>query len=856
MLPPTFEHHREPFGIGEHSPRLSWKTVAETGWTQTAYEIEISRASGVVRSGALRSTEQILVPWIAEPLSSREIASVRVRVWGDASTPSPWSAPSDIEAGLLSPDDWSAQPVGATWEDLGSKDDRRPPLLRRGFTLDGPIAKARLYVTAHGVYECEINGSRVGEDVLNPGWTVYDHRLRYQTYDVGHLLKDGANALGAWMGDGWYRGRLGFHGGYHDLYGTDLSLLAQLEVHFEDGRRVTVATDGSWRAETGPIISTGLLDGEVYDAREERASWSEGSYDDGGWEPVGVRHRDAATLIAPDAPPVRCTEERTPVEVIRTPSGRTVLDFGQNLVGRLRLDIDEAADTVITIRTAEVMQDGELYTRTLRGAKATDRFISAGRRQEFEPRFTIHGFRYAEVDGWTGSVEDAVADGRITARVHHTDMERTGWFESSNPLINRLHENVVWSMRGNFVDIPTDCPQRDERLGWTGDIQVFAPTASFLFDCSGMLAGWLKDVALEQLPDGTVPWFVPTIPGGPEWTPPRPGAVWGDVAVLTPWTLWERFGDAGVLREQYVSAKAWVDLVARLAGPDRLWNEGFQLGDWLDPSAPPEDPTASTTDPYLVATAYFARSAERLADTAEVLGEHEDSQYYRLLAEEVRAAFTREYFNGAGVLTSDSQTAYALAIMFDLSDPIDPASGERLAELITEGLNRISTGFAGTNLVSDALTRTGHVDKAYDLLFEESCPSWLYTVLQGGTTIWERWDSLQPDGTVNPGGMTSFNHYALGAVADWLHRFVAGLAPAEPGYRRIEFRPHLDARLESASARHETPYGLAGIQWSISGGIMTINTQVPTGSTGTLHAPNGLVVELSSGSQVQTVISL
>jgi len=404
-------------------------------------------------------------------------------------------------------------------------------------------------------------------------------------------------------------------------------------------------------------------------------------------------------------------------------------------------------------------------------------------------------------------------------------------------------------MRGNFVDIPTDCPQRDERVGWTGDIQVFAPTASFLYDVSGMLSSWLKDVAVEQLPDGTVPWYVPVIPAKHMWTPIRPGAVWGDVAVLTPWVLYERFGDAGILAAQYDSARKWVDLVDRLAGPGRLWNDGFQLGDWLDPAAPPQDPADATTDKYLVATAYFAWSADHLARSAAVLGRTLDARRYAALAAEVRAAFAAEYLLADGTLTSDAQTAYSLALAFDLiPDAARRArAGERLAELVAEARNRIATGFAGTPLVSDALTLAGEIDSAYALLLEPSCPSWLYPVTQGATTIWERWDSQRPDGSVNPGTMTSFNHYALGAVADWLHRVVAGIAPAEPGYRSIAFRPRPGGGFTSASAAHETPYGRASIAWRIDGGDLVVDVVVPTGADATVELPGRAPVAVGSG---------
>jgi len=845
----TLEHHREPLGIGERAPRLSWKNVGGSEWRQAAYEIEFLAAAGVSSSGRTESSESVLVAWPFEELGSRDGGSVRVRVWGADDEPSDWSDSVFFETGLLAASDWIARPVGPTWNEDPDSDERRPPLVRRGFEPQTTPTSARLYVSAHGVCEVELNGRRIGREAMAPGWTSYASRLKYSTYDVTDLIVSGRNAIGAWLGDGWYRGRMGWYGGFHNVFGYDIGLIAQLELRYADGSIDIIATDNTWRVSPGPIIASGIYDGETYDAREEIDGWSNGDFDDSGWERAQTRHRDPATLVAPVSPPVRCTEEVLPISLTTTPGGKQLLDFGQNLVGRLRITVAGARGDAVTISTAEILQEGELYTRPLRSAKSTDRYVLAGRPTEtWEPRFTIHGFRYATVDGWPGDLASAIESGNIVARVYHTDMERIGWFSCSDASVNQLHENVVWGMRGNFVDIPTDCPQRDERVGWTGDIQVFAPTASYLYDCSGMLDSWLRDVAIEQLPDGTVPWYVPVIPAHGKWTPIRPGAVWGDVAVLTPWTLYERFGDAGILERQFESAKLWVDLVDRLAGDDHLWNEGYQLGDWLDPSAPPQDPADAKTDRYLVATAYFAWSASHLAKTAEVLGRAGDAAHYRELAAAIRAAFITEYLDPSGALSSDAQTAYSLAIKFGLvPDELFENAGQRLSQLVADAGNRIATGFAGTPAVSDALTMTGHTDRAYDLLLERECPSWLYAVDQGATTIWERWDALQPDGTVNPGTMTSFNHYALGAVADWMHRTIAGLQAATPGYREITFAPRPGGGITEASARHESPYGTVAISWIATADGLDVVMTVPTGSTARLELTGAAPIELGPG---------
>ncbi|MBR7831763.1 glycoside hydrolase family 78 protein [Actinospica durhamensis] len=846
----SFEHLRSGLGIGVSAPRLSW-TLPGHPLIQDAYELEISRGRDGETSctGRVSGSEQRLVAWPGRPLASRERAGVRVRVWTDgAPSPSEWSEPGVVEAGLLEPCDWVAAPVGAAWPE-DAEGTRRPSRVRRDFELTRPISRARLYITAHGLYEAEINGVRVGDDALSPGWTVYPQRLRYYTYDVTERLSLGANTIGGWLGDGWYRGKYGFDGGTRNIYGTDQSLIAQLEVVHDDGSTTVVATDGTWSAAPSPITESGLYEGEIFDARLHDPAWSTPDRPDAdaGWTAVAVRQRDVRTLVAPQGPAVRCTEEVAPVSILRRDGGRLLLDFGQNLVGRLRITLDAPADTVVTLRHAEVLEHGELAVRPLREASSTDVYVSDGTGpQTWEPRFTLHGFRYAEIDGWPTAQLDP---GAVVARVYHTDMRRTGWFECSDPLVNRLHENVVWSMRGNFVDLPTDCPQRDERLGWTGDIQVFAPTAAFLYDCAGMLDSWLVDVGIEQLPDGTVPWYVPVIPGEPMWTPIQPGAAWGDVSTLTPWLLYQRFGDADLLRRHFETGKKWVDLMDRLAGPTRLWDTGFQLGDWLDPAAPPDDPASGRTDKYLIATAYFAWSARHLARIAQTIGEDLQAHRYKTLADQVASAFRARWAHPDGLMRVDSPTAYALALQFELitSPAARKRAGDRLAELVLADDAKIATGFVGTPLLCDALTEAGHIDVAYSLLLQTQCPSWLYPVTQGATTIWERWDSMRPDGSLNPGGMTSFNHYALGAVADWLHRVVAGLEATSPGYRTIRFRPRPGGRIISAKARHETPYGTAAISWELVADTLNVDVTVPAGCTAELELPGQDPVSLAPG---------
>jgi alpha-L-rhamnosidase len=831
--PPTFEHHRHLIGIGEAAPRLSWIISTDiTRWRQQAYEIELSDGTS---TGWVESPESVLVPWPGAELGSRQRRGARVRVHGRDGSVSDWSPWSWVETGLLQPGDWRAGAAAPPRALLGPPDGPAS-LLRRDFTLRAPVASARLYVTAHGLYDVEINGAPVGDDVLAPGWTSYGHRLRYRTHDVTELLREGGNAIGATVADGWYRGRIGFRGGRSAVYGDRTALIAQLEVTYADGTTDMVVTDEAWQCAPGPVTAASLYDGERYDARLLPPGWSRPGFEAASWLPAEVLDHDPATLVAPTGPPMRRVETLSPVDVLTGPGEETIVDFGQNISGRLRIRVQGPAGHTISIRHAEVLDGGALALRPLRSAAAHDTYTLRGDAdgEVWEPRFTIHGFRYAQVGDWPGELNPA----DVEAVVCHTDLRRTGDFDCSDPLVTRLHHNALWSMRGNFVDIPTDCPQRDERLGWTGDIQVFGPVAAFLYDCAGMMRSWLTDLAMDQAEVGTVPLYVPWVDLGPPTTT-DPMAAWGDAAVVLPWTVYQRTGDLDVLRRQYPSMSAWVDQIAELAGESYLWDTGRQLGDWLDPTAPPDRPFEAQTDPALVATAYLAHSARLVAETAQLLGHADDSARYEQIAGRVRAAFDAAYVSPEGKVTGDSQTAYALALRFGLIAGEDRRAyaGERLVELVRANGHRIGTGFVGTPLICDALTEAGALDDAYRLLLQTECPSWLYAVTMGATTIWERWDAMLPDGTINPGEMTSFNHYALGAVADWMHRTVAGLAPAAPGYRRILVRPRPGGGLTHARAGHDTPYGRAEVSWTVTGERLTLHVQVPPNTTAAVHLP-------------------
>ncbi|MFI7639772.1 family 78 glycoside hydrolase catalytic domain [Nonomuraea sp. NPDC049400] len=684
------------------------------------------------------------------------------------------------------------------------------PYFRGEFTADRQPDQALLEVTGLGIVEPYLNGIRVGDEVLAPGWTSYRHRLQVSTHDVTALIKPGANALGAIVGDGWAAGRIGFEG-KNNHYTDRPALFMRLEMTLGE-QTVVVESDGTWSAGTGAIIANGLFDGETYDARREPYGWSQPGFT-GDWSAVEPFDWNPEALVPVVADPIRRIEELSPVSI----RGK-IVDFGQNLTGWIKLTTTGETGQTITIRHAELLEDGELNVETLRTVRATDRYIHAGGTVTWEPRFTFHGFRYVEIDGPFDEVKAVVV---------HSDMRRTGWLKTSDERLNRLHANTVWSMRGNFVGVPTDCPQRDERLGWTGDINAFAPTAAFLYDVRPVLGSWLADLAAEQRERGFVPWVVPDVLSNPS----APTALWSDVAVSLPWVLYQEYGDAEILRRCYGSMAAFIRDVEGRLDADGLWSSGFQFGDWLDPDAPGDNPAGAKTDRHLVAAAYLAKTTREMADTAELLNT-EDAAHFRALADKVRQAFRAEYVTAKGRIAGETATAYALAICFDLLDPDQEArAGRRLAELVAKAGYKISTGFAGTPLMLPALSRTGHLEAAYLMLMEPGCPSFLYPVTMGATTIWERWDAIAPDGTLNPSGMSSLNHYALGAVTDWLHKTVGGLTPLEPGYRKVLIAPQPGGGLTNAALTHWTVHGDIRISWRVEGRQVRLEVSVPVEAT-------------------------
>jgi alpha-L-rhamnosidase len=846
------EYQQNPVGIDVRAPRLSWRIHAvRRGTMQSAYELRVAtdsaslQRSPVWASGKVASASSILRPYGGPALRSGARYHWQVRVWDDAGRASPWSAPAFWEMGLLERADWTARWITP---DVNEDTTRAnpSPMLRREFSLARDIASARLYVTSRGLNAVELNGQPVGDRLFRPGWTSYDKRLQYDTYDVTPLLHAGPNAIGATLGDGWYRGRLGFEG-KRNTYGKRLGLLAQLVVRHADGRTEIIGTDEQWKASTGPILMSDIYDGETYDARLEKPGWSRPAYNDRALR--GVRQLDggAAALIAPAGPPVRRMHELKPTRILHTPAGQVVFDIGQNMVGWVRVKVSGPAGTTLRLRHAEVLDKaGNFYTGNLRDAAQTVQYtLKGGGAEVFEPHFTFQGFRYVAVEGFPGTPTlDA-----ITGIAVYSDLSPTGTFETSNALVNRLQQNIMWGQRGNFVDVPTDCPQRDERLGWTGDAQVFARTAAFNMDVSGFFAKWLGDVAADQKPNGAVPWVIPDVIGRGT-TGNDASAGWADAAVIVPWTAYLAYGDTGVLVRQYASMHAWVEYMRAQAGERLLWTSGFHFGDWLAFQTVRADYPGATTDKDLIATAYFAHSTDLLARAAEVLGKGEEARSYRALFERIRAAFQREYLTGTGRMTSNTQTAYVLALDFNLvPDSLRANAAGRLSADVRR-MGHLTTGFLGTPALTRMLSENGYLEDAYKLLLNERYPSWLYEVKQGATTVWERWDGQKPDSTFQEPSMNSFNHYAYGAIGDWMYRVVAGLSddPSQPGYKHIVVRPQPGGGFTYAKATLVTPYGEAASGWRLDGNRLLVTAIVPTNTRATVYLPGAQLEQVREGS--------
>jgi alpha-L-rhamnosidase len=792
----------------------------------------------------------VLQAYNGPALQARKRYFWQVKVWTADGLESAWSPVAFWETGLMNSAGWQAK-----WIELTADTTRFSPSLfvRKTFNLSKKIEQARAYVTAHGFYELHLNGRKVSEDLFTPGWTSYGKRLQYQVYDVTSLLKQGDNAAGAMLGDGWYRGTLAW-GGQWRVYGKRLGLLCQIHIRFTDGSETVVMTGDDWKAsQDGPILMDDIYSGETIDARKTIKGWDETGFDDKSWKPVQTGSYDSGNLTASVSVPVRPIQEIKPVRIFKTPKGTLVADMGQNMVGWVRLKVKGPAGTKVVIRHAEVLDKfGEFYTANMRAAKTTATYFLAGTGTEvFEPSFTFFGFRYVSVEGFPGELttED------LTGVVVHSDMTPTGEFECSDGRLNQLQHNIQWGQKGNFVDVPTDCPQRDERLGWTGDAQVFSRTAAFNMNVAPFFSKWLRDVAADQRPGGDVPVVIPDVLNKQGSPTVSVSAGWSDVAVIIPWNMYQVYGDRRLLETQYPSMKAWVEYMHGKAGESNLWRNGSMFGDWLFYLPSPEnasEPDGHTNRDFLC-TAFYANGCKILANSAAALGKKEEAAYYADLFEKVRKAFLQEFVTPSGRTASDSQTSYVLALMFDLlPDNLRQNATGYLASDIKSRRNHLSTGFLGTPYLCHVLSDNDNTDLAYELLFQDTYPSWLYPVKMGATTIWERWDGIKTDSSFQSQGMNSFNHYAYGAIGDWMYRVVAGIEADEPGYKTIRIQPHPTPKLNYARAHFDSSYGRIESGWERSGNQIILRVSVPVNTTANIVLPGTLPDQIMENNEPVT----
>lgn len=738
-----------------------------------------------------------------------------------------WSPSSHLEIALLAPTDWGASMITVDPWPLSSEGSARPLCFRRTFDVASIIRRARLYITSYGVYDACINGRKVGNHCLAPGFQSYSKRLHYQVYDVKDYLEKGANVIEVEVAAGWFASAWSW-AERRFVYGKKLGVLAQLEI---DG--CIISTDKSWNVSTTALVSSEIYNGEICDLRSKPKHFA--------CEELPL----FAKLICPEAPPVKVIERIEPKQTSNVRSGVIVLDFGQNMTGRISIrNIQKPPGWTITIRHAEILQGDQIEVRPLRTARAKDILICDGSKiREWHPKHTFHGFRYVEITG----LDAACLEGCVVADVMHTDMARTGWFSCSNDDVNRLHENSVWSMKSNFVSVPMECPSRDERYGWTGDLNIFAPTATFLHDTAGMLKEWLEDLYLDQMDSsfwkqGVVPLFVPNcLPKGHDglhgWDP-MPNGVWGDAAIMVPWVLYHTTGDVTFLSRQYDSMIQYLEKGV-VRGADGLWDpQQWQFGDWLDPRAPPNDSGRGTTDGTFVADCFLVESTRIVRRVAKLLNKPTDVGY---TTEQLLESWRNKYLTAAGFVAPDTATALSLALTFNLvPDSARSQSASRLSRIARLNDFKITTGFVGTAFLARALTDTGNDEVAYAMLYEKKCPSYLYPVSMGATTTWERWDSLLPDGTVNAGSMTSFNHHALGSVSHWLHADVGGLQALEPGWKVFRVRPKPNRELTWAEVRFESRYGLIELRWTLTGDEFSLALTIPPNSSAIVCLPNGV----------------
>ena len=815
------DYMQNPMGYDVDRPALSWRAEAKgINKSQSAYQYQIATDcafNGIIKDTGKVPSDQSVCLRTDIALAPMTRYFWRVRIWDEQDNGSDWSDAAYFETARYdSP--WKAEWIGG---------EKEFPQLRKGFALNKPLKSARIYACGVGLYQLFVNGERVSDE-LAPGVVAYDAWLPYQTYDVTDILKQGKNAVGAQLGNGYYKGRVSWNGipERRNIYGDKLGLIAELVLNYEDGTTETIITDDSWRASVSPFIRTEIYDGEVYDARMAIPDWADAEYDGGSWDSAIIQDIDKKKLQAKLGTAVKVMEEIKPIEIITTPAGETVIDFGQNFGGWVRFFADVPAGTELKLQFGEALdKHGNFYRDNMRSALAEYIAISDGEPRWYRPYFTFFGFRYAMLTGFPKA--PALKD--FIGEVIYSSMPDTGFFECSDDRVNRLFQNARWGQRSNFIDIPTDCPQRDERMGWTGDAQVFAATACMNTMSDAFYRKYLRDLWIEQQDLGFVPVVVPYIlRGANQWNNTTTG--WGDAATIIPWVLYTYYGDTAILETQFDSMTAWVDYMTAqdTLGVDRYY--GFHLGDWLAQDTKDKDNLFGLTPTELIATAYYAYSADIVSKAAKVLGKTAETKKYADLAKRVRKAFRDEFVSPNGRVASETQTAQLITLYMDMVEPDQRETvAGHLAHRMKFDKYKLTTGFLGTPYLCPMLSANGLNEYAYELLLQTAFPSWLFMVERGATTMWERWNSINENGDFGPVSMNSLNHYAYGSIAEWMYRYVGGINPVEcaPGYKKALLRPMPNDKLSHANTRLDTVHGTIKSNWAINDGELTVEFEIP-----------------------------
>ena len=865
------EYRADPLGIDVSRPRLSWiVTSAERGQRQTGYQVLVAGSEAILKldkgdlwdSGQVKSDDTTAIVYGGKPLLSNQPCYWKVKVWDKDGKPSTWSSLAVWSMGLLEPSDWKGEWIGydkprattASGPASGAAKPESaklvlppPSYLRVTFPVRKPVSRATVYSTALGIHDLHLNGQRVSDDYFNPGWTDYTRRVYYRAYDVTNRIHPGDNALGAILADGWYSGYVGF-GKQRDHYGKHTRFKSQLHLEYADGSTEIVATGTNWKAATGPIVEADFLMGETNDARAAVHGWDEPGFDDSRWRPVITGTEVKPLIQAHPGPPVRPFAELRPKTITETKPGVYVLDLGQNFAGVLRLKIHGEPGQRVTLRFAERLSpDGTIYTTNLRSARCIDTYICDGKGEEtWSPRFTFHGFQYVEITG----LKSPPTVGTVTGVALSSDTPIVGRFECSDTMLNKLHSNGYWTQRANFIDIPTDCPQRDERLGWTGDAQVYIRTATLNCDVQAFFNKWLVDLIDGQRPNGQFPMVAPVKVAGDDG-----GPAWADAGVICPWTIYQVYGDRRLLERQYPSMLKFVEFCRKRSTPELLPSTRYHcFGDWLSIGA--------DTPKDVIFTAYFALSTKLTAEAAEVLGKTEDASRLHNLYRKIKAAFNNAYVSGDGRIKGDTQACYVLALAVDLVDGERARQAARyLVEDIEKYNNHLSTGFIGTKDLMLVLSKIGRHDVAYRLLFNDTFPSWGFSIKQGATSIWERWDGWTPEKGFQDPGMNSFAHYSFGAVYQWMVENIGGIKSDGPAYKQILIEPHPGGRLTHAETWYQSIRGQIATSWIKEGETLSLIATIPANTTATVILPasgpeaiteNGRSLNQSEGVKVES----